>query len=154
MFSPVRPPQFGELLTVTSKPLQAFPCGDNRQRSGVVHLFGAAGANNVACGVARASGALRLLTARAWDASLSATNTGSEITGNKREVAMPKASTKTVTTKAKREAIAKAYGCHPVEADMDDFYYGRRHLAKLPHANQRGWRELRYQDEGADLADI
>jgi hypothetical protein len=64
--------------------------------------------------------------------------------------AKPKAN---VTIKAKREAIAKAYGCHPVEADMDDFYYNRRHLAKLPHANEHGWHELRYQDEGADLAD-
>jgi hypothetical protein len=36
--------------------------------------------------------------------------------------------------------------------DGHDFYYSRRHLAKA-RADQRGWRELRYQDEGADLAD-
>jgi hypothetical protein len=58
-----------------------------------------------------------------------------------------------VSTKAKRTAIAKAYGCAPVETDMDDFYYSRRHLAKLPQADERGWHELRYQDEEAVLAD-
>jgi hypothetical protein len=70
------------------------------------------------------------------------------------EVAMPaRVSTKAVSIKAKREAIIKAYGCHRVEGDMDDFYYNRRHLAKLPQANADGWHELRYQNEEADLAD-
>jgi hypothetical protein len=57
-----------------------------------------------------------------------------------------------VTTKAKCQAIIKAYGCHRVEDDMDDFYYARRHLAKLDQANPDGWHELRYQDEEVDLA--
>ena len=59
----------------------------------------------------------------------------------------------TVTAKAKREAIAKAYGCPPVETDMDDVYYSRRKLAKVPDANGHGWHELKYQNEEADLAD-
>jgi hypothetical protein len=58
-----------------------------------------------------------------------------------------------VTTKAKRAAIVKAYGCPPVETDMDDFYYSRRKLAKVPDANEHGWHELKYQNEEADLAD-
>jgi hypothetical protein len=57
------------------------------------------------------------------------------------------------TTKIKREAIIKAYGCHLMEDDMDGFYYSRRHLAKLPQANADGWHELRYQDEEAALRD-
>jgi hypothetical protein len=70
--------------------------------------------------------------------------------------AKPKArvSTKAVTTKAKRQAIVKAYGFHRAEDLMDDFYYTRRHLAKLDQANPDGWHELRYQDEAAELADI
>jgi hypothetical protein len=36
---------------------------------------------------------------------------------------------------------------------MDDFYYSRRHLAKMPHADEQGWRDLQYQDEVAGLAD-
>jgi hypothetical protein len=55
--------------------------------------------------------------------------------------------------KAKRTAIAKAYGCLRVEDDMDGFYYSRRHLAKLPDADEHGWHELKYQDEEADLVD-
>jgi hypothetical protein len=54
---------------------------------------------------------------------------------------------KTVTTKAKRQAIAKAYGCNPAETDMDDFYYARRQLAKLDQADERGFHHLRYHDE-------
>ena len=60
---------------------------------------------------------------------------------------------KTVTAKAKRQAIAKAYGCNPVETDMDDFYYARRQLAKLDQADERGFHHLRYHDEEAELAD-
>jgi hypothetical protein len=56
----------------------------------------------------------------AFDASL-------EAIARTSEVAMP-----TVTIRAKRQAIAKAYGCYRVEDLMDDFYYARRHLAKLP----------------------
>jgi len=43
---------------------------------------------------------------------------------------------KTVTAKAKREAVAKAVHnpFHPKEG-VDDFYYRRRHLAKLDQAN-------------------
>jgi hypothetical protein len=59
-----------------------------------------------------------------------------------------------ITVKAKRAAIAEAYGCLPVETDMHDFYYSRRHLAKLDQANADGWRDLRYQDEEADLRDV
>jgi hypothetical protein len=36
---------------------------------------------------------------------------------------------------------------------MDDFYCNRRHLAKMPCADERGWRDLQYQDEVAGLAD-
>jgi hypothetical protein len=36
---------------------------------------------------------------------------------------------------------------------MDGFYYARRHLAKLDHADAHGWHEQRYQDEEAELAD-
>ena len=46
-----------------------------------------------------------------------------------------------VTAKAKRQAIVKAYGRSQVEVDMDNFYYARRDLAKLPDAGQRGWHE-------------
>jgi hypothetical protein len=65
-----------------------------------------------------------------------------------REVTMPR-----ITAKAKRQAIVEAYGCHRIEDDMDDFYYARRHLAKLDQADDRGWHELRYQDEEAELDD-
>jgi hypothetical protein len=37
--------------------------------------------------------------------------------------------------------IRDAYGCAPAETDMDDFYYSRRNLAKLPNANKHGWHE-------------
>jgi hypothetical protein len=69
--------------------------------------------------------------------------------------AKPKAKPRKVRAgvKAKRKAIVKAYGCAPVEDDMDDFYYSRRHLAKVPHADEQGWRDLKYQDEVAGLAD-
>ena len=69
--------------------------------------------------------------------------------------AMPKAKPRKVRAgvKAKRKAIVKAYGCAPVEDDMDDFYHSRRHLAKMPCADERGWSDLKYQDEAAGLAD-
>jgi phytoene/squalene synthetase len=58
-----------------------------------------------------------------------------------------------VTIKAKRDAIIKAYGCYRVEDDMDNVYYARRDLAKLPDADERGFYELKYQHEQVELAD-
>jgi hypothetical protein len=65
---------------------------------------------------------------------------------------MPKAK---ASTKAKREAIAKAYGFNPFhpKEGVDDFYYSRRHLAKVEKANEHGWRDLKYQHAMMDLAD-
>jgi hypothetical protein len=63
--------------------------------------------------------------------------------------------TQTVTAKAKREAIAKAYGeypFHPKEG-VDDFYYRRRHLAKVEHPEAHGWHDVKYQHAMMDLAD-
>ena len=61
-----------------------------------------------------------------------------------------KPSTKRASIKAKREAIAKAYGCPP-DAGMEDYFYSRRRLAKVSRANRHGWHELRYTDEVDDL---
>jgi hypothetical protein len=66
--------------------------------------------------------------------------------------AKPKAKPRSakVGIKAKREAIAKAYG-RPPDRGMEDYFYSRRHLAKVPRANEHGWRELKYLDETMDL---
>jgi hypothetical protein len=51
-----------------------------------------------------------------------------------------------VTAKAKRQAIAKAHGECPFDPKdgLGDFYYRRRHLAKMERAEAGGWHELRY----------
>jgi hypothetical protein len=83
------------------------------------------------------------LTAPAFDAILEAIASTSE-------VAMP-----AVTAKAKRQAIAKAYGEYPFDPKdgLEDFYYRRRHLAKVDRAEAGGWRDLKYQHAMMDLAD-
>jgi hypothetical protein len=59
----------------------------------------------------------------------------------------PKASAK-VGAKAKREAIAKAFGDIPVDTENIDFLYNRRHLAKVRNGK---WRELQYIIEFDEL---
>ena len=36
---------------------------------------------------------------------------------------------------------------------VDDFYYRRRHLAKVEHAEAHGWHDVKYQHAMMDLAD-
>jgi hypothetical protein len=85
------------------------------------------------------------LTAPHPDASLSATQ--------QRESAMPtkpKASAK-LGAKAKREAIAKAFGGVPVDSGNIDFLYNRRHLATVRDGK---WRELKYIVELDELEQV
>jgi hypothetical protein len=70
-----------------------------------------------------------------------------------REVAMPaKPNAKRIGINAKRAAIAKAYGCPP-DTEMVEYFYSRRHLAKVDRPNKYGWRELRLTEDYIDLAE-
>ncbi len=47
-----------------------------------------------------------------------------------------------ISAKAKREAVAEAFGNIPVDSENLNFLYSRRHLATA--VEERGWRELQY----------
>jgi hypothetical protein len=63
---------------------------------------------------------------------------------------MPTKASAKVGAKAKREAIAKAFGDVPVDSENMDFLYSRRHRATVRDGK---WRELKYIVELDELVE-
>jgi hypothetical protein len=64
-----------------------------------------------------------------------------------------KTSTK-VTAKAKRAAIAEAFGDIPVDPTEVNWFYARRNLASVRDPVRRGWRDPKYIVESFDVEQV